>query len=153
MGVENGLKELLRQKKQESERAAAGVDWEARKAERIAAISALFDDIVRWIKPSADEMLVGISREPCELHDERMGTYQSEKLILEIGYERLEFLPVGERVAGASARVDASCGPYQLTMIHLPGQGWKFLMRGAVVTTIPVTEESFTDALKELLAG
>jgi len=149
MSASQSLKDFLKQKKEREE--APGVDWEARKQERITAIGALFDDIERWLKPSIDEGIVSPSRERHPLFDSYMGAYESELLTLQIGHVGIQFIPVGERVAGASARVDAISGPHKLTMIYLPTQGWKILVRGPVTQTVPVTEDSFADALKELL--
>jgi hypothetical protein len=155
MSAGETLKEFLKQKKKQSDQlaeAAHKVDWEARRKDRVEAVSALFGEIERWLQPSREEGLVTVAREPHELSERHLGRYVSEKLTLDFANVRAEFVPVGDnKVVGASAQVDASCGPYELTLIHLPGQGWRFLRRGAVVTTFPVTEESFTDALKELL--
>ncbi|AUX27074.1 uncharacterized protein SOCEGT47_076530 [Sorangium cellulosum] len=153
MGAGQSLKDVLKKKKRESDEVAARVDWEARKRERVAAIKELYDNIERWLKPSQEEGVAELSREPYELWDHHMGTYSSERLKLDVGHIGVEFVPLGEKVAGASARVDAISGPHRLTMIHLPGQGWKLLLRGQVVAMAPLTEESFADALEELLEG
>jgi hypothetical protein len=44
-------------------------------------------------------------------------------------------------------------GDRTLPIVLLPERGWHFLVRGPVTSTELVTEESFANALKELLGG
>ncbi|WP_156041637.1 hypothetical protein [Chondromyces apiculatus] len=104
MSAQQSLRELFREKKQESEDPRRAAERKARREERIRAITALFDEIEAWLKPSRDEGSIKLEREPCELHDDVMGSYQSERLRLEVGTWKIDFTPVGQDVAGASAR-------------------------------------------------
>jgi hypothetical protein len=46
-----------------------------------------------------------------------------------------------------------TCGDRALPIILLQARGWHFLVRGPVTRTEPVTEDSFGDALREILDG
>jgi hypothetical protein len=46
-----------------------------------------------------------------------------------------------------------TCGDRTLPIVLLPDRGWHFLVRGPITRTEPVTEDSFADALREMLGG
>lgn len=151
MSASESLKQLLKERKERDERAGAGIDWEVRKRERLQKIEELYADIESWLAPAAKEGIIRISRSPCDLSDPHLGDYTVETLAIHVGSTTIEFRPVGQLVVGATARVDVRCAGDVQTMAHFAGQGWKFLVRGAGVKTLPVNEDSFADFLKHLL--
>lgn len=152
MSPSEALKQILKDKKERDAVAASAVDWESRRRERISTVADLYSTIEGWLTPSLAEGIVKLSREPCELHERHLGTFMSETLVLQVGDSTVRFRPVAASVAGASARVDVACGPRSITLVLLPGRsGWSLLVRAAGVQTLPLTEESFTDMLRDLL--
>lgn len=117
------------------------------------AIGELFNSIEGWLKPAVDEGIVELERDPYVHPDEQLGTLSEESVKLIVGVSEVFFAPRTGTIAGASARVDMTCGDRTLPIVLLPDRGWHFLVRGPITRSEPVTEDSFADALREMLDG
>jgi len=151
MNSSESLKTFLKGKKQRDDETGRVADKEERILSRRSAIEELFASIQGWLKSSVDEGIVSIERDVYVLSDEQLGVLAEESMKLIVGVSEVFFAPVGGSLAGASARVDMVSGDRRLPIVLLPDRGWHFLVRGPVTRTELVTEESFGDALKELL--
>lgn len=151
MNSNESLKTFLKGKKQRDEETGRVAAKEERIRGRRSAIEELFTSIAGWLKPSADEGIVSLERDPYVHSDEQLGMLTEESMMLIVGLSEVFFQPVAGSIAGASARVDMVSGDRRLPIVLLPDRGWHFLVRGPVTRTEPVTEESFGDALKDLL--
>ncbi|WP_437874774.1 hypothetical protein [Sorangium sp. So ce513] len=147
------LKTFLKDKKARDEESGRLADKEERIKLRSTAIGELFDSIEGWLKPSVDEGIVELERNPYAHSDEQLGRLSEESMKLIVGVSEVFFAPRTGTIAGASARVDMTCDARTLPIVLLPDRGWHFLVRGPVTRTEPVTEDSFADALRELLDG
>ena len=150
MNSNESLKTFLKGKKQRDEETGRAADKEDRIRGRRSAIAELFTSIEGWLKSSAEEGIVSLERDPYVHSDEQLGMLTEESMKLVVGVSEVFFVPVPGSIAGASARVDMVSGDRRLPIVSLPG-GWHFLVRGPVTRTEPVTEESFGNALIELL--
>jgi hypothetical protein len=152
MSASESLKQFLKEKK---ERRETGAGWTARRQEKLRVIASLYADVEGWLRPSLAEELMTVLREPWPLD----GSIEAEALVLKVAEDRVELRPVLADVAGGVARVDMRSGGRSITLVYLPDQGWHFIVRKVRVArgvearaeTVPVHEESFSDALKELL--
>jgi hypothetical protein len=151
MNSSESLKTFLKGKKQRDEETGRAADKEERIRGRRDAIGALFSDIEGWLRSSREEGVVSLERDLYVHSDEQLGMLEEESLKLTVGVSEVFFSPVAGSIAGASARVDMKSGDRRLPIVFLPDRGWHFLVRGPITRTEPVTEESFGDALKELL--
>jgi hypothetical protein len=147
------LKAFLQEKKARDEESGRLADKEEKIKRRISSISELFDRIESWLKPSVDEGIVALERDPYVHSDEQLGMLTEESMKVIVGVSEVFFGPRTGTIAGASARVDMTCGDRTLPIVLLADRGWHFLVRGPVTRTELVTEDSFGDALRELLGG
>ncbi len=147
------LKTFLQEKKARDEESGRLADKEERIKQRLTAISELFASVEGWLKPSVDEGIVKLERDPYSHSDEQLGMLSEESMKVIVGVSDVLFAPRTGTIAGASARVDMTCGDRTLPIVLLGDRGWHFLVRGTVTRTEPVTEDSFGDALRELLGG
>lgn len=147
------LKNFLKEKKARDEESGRVADKEKKIELRRTAIAELFDRIEGWLKPTADEGIVKLERDPYVQSDEHLGMLEEESLKVLVGVSEVFFAPRTGTIAGASARVDMICGDRTLPLVLLAGRGWHFLVRGPVTRTELVTEDSFSDALREILDG
>lgn len=153
MGSDASLKAFLKEKKARDEESGRLALKEDKVKRRLDAISALFGDIERWLRPSVDEGIVRVEREPYVHSDDLLGMLTEESIKLTVGASEVFFAPRTGTIAGASARVDMTCGPRTVPVVLLPERGWHFIVRDQITRTEPVTEGSFAEALKELLDG
>jgi hypothetical protein len=147
------LKTFLKEKKARDEESGRLGDKEQKIKLRLTAIGELFNNIEGWLKPSVDEGVVKLERDPYVHSDEHLGMLSEESMKVIVGVSEVFFGPRTGTIAGASARVDMTCGDRTLPIVLLVDRGWHFLVRGPVTRTEPVTEDSFGDALRELLDG
>lgn len=147
------LKTFLKEKKARDEELGRLAAKEDKIKLRAAAIGGLFDDIERWLKPSVDEGVARLERDAYAHADDQLGMLSEESLKLTVGVSEVHFVPRTGTIAGASVRVDMTCGDRTLPIVQLRDRGWHFLVRGAVTRTEPVTEDAFADVLKEMLDG
>jgi hypothetical protein len=151
MSSSESLKIFLKGKKQRDEETGRAADKQERILGRRSAIEKLFTSIEGWLKSPTEEGIISFERAPYFHSDEQLGMLEEESLKLIVGVSEVFFAPVAGSIAGASARVDMTSGDRRLPIVSLPDRGWHFLVRGPVTRTELVTEESFGDALKELL--
>ena len=151
MNSGQSLKTFLKSKKQRDEETGRAADKDERIRGRHSAIAGLFTSIEGWLKSSSEEGIVSLERDPYVHSDEQLGMLAEESLKLVVGVSEVFFHPVVGSIAGASVRVDMVSGDRRLPIVLLPDRGWHFLVRGPVTHTEPVTEESFGDALIQLL--
>jgi hypothetical protein len=153
MSSTESLKTFLKEKKARDEESGRLADKEQKINQRVTAIDALFTSVQGWLEPSVDEGIVKLERDPYSHSDEHLGMLTEESLKVIVGVSEVFFAPRTGTIAGASARVDMSCGDRTLPIVLLRDRGWHFLVRGPITRTEPVTEESFGDALREILGG
>jgi hypothetical protein len=151
MSSNESLKTFLKDKKHRDETTGRAGEKEEKIRHRRNVIDELFTSIQGWLKSSIEEGIVTVERDAYALVDEHLGTLLLESMKVIVGASEVFFAPVGGTIAGASARVDMVSGDQRVPIIWLPSRGWHFLIRGPVTRTEPVTEESFGDALKEIL--
>lgn len=147
------LKTFLKEKKARDEESGRLTNKEEKIKQRLTAIGELFDSLEGWLKPSVDEGIVKLERAPYVHSDEQLGMLSEESMKVIVGVSEVFFGPRTGTIAGASARVDMTCGDRTLPIVLLGDRGWHFLVRGPVTRTELVTEDSFGDALRELLGG
>jgi hypothetical protein len=153
MSTSGSLKDFLREKKERDEASGRLTAKEERIQRRLDLIDVLFADIEKWLRSSIEERVVGVAKEPYTVLDKHLGALEERSLKLSVGASEVVFAPVTSSIAGASARVDMTCGDRTLPIVFLVDRGWHFLVRGLVTRTEPVTEESFGEALREILEG
>ena len=147
------LKTFLKEKKARDEESGRLAGKEEKINLRSTAIGELFNSMEGWLKPSVDEGIVQLERAPYAHQDDQLGMLSEESLKLTVGVSEVFFAPRAGTIAGASVRVDMTGGDRTLPIVLLPDRGWHFLVRGPVTRTELVTEDSFADALREMLDG
>ena len=96
------------------------VDWDRRKADWLRELEKLFVSMEDHLRPFAHE--IEFERNPIQLKEDDLGTYDAEELTLTIGHDKIVAKPVGTRLIGARGRVDLS-GPRTTLKIVLLGDG------------------------------
>lgn len=125
-------------------------DWTTARDEYLHAVEGLYGQIRQWLEEAQKQGLVRVfAGGNVERSYEGLG-YQAPVLLIEIGRKRIRFEPHGFPVIGARGRVDVDAGD-RIAMLVLVDDDWFFARRTPKVQRFPLTEDTFTEALRELL--
>ena len=153
MNSSPSLKTILKEVKERDEVSGRLANKTDRIELRRKGIEELFDSIQGWLQPSVDEGLVELRREVYVHSDKQLGMLTEESLTLVVGASEIFVAPRAGSIAGATVRVDITRNELTLPVVLMPDRGWHFLIRDQITRTEPVTEASFVEVLKELLAA
>ncbi|MBS1515534.1 MAG: hypothetical protein JSS63_10895 [Bacteroidetes bacterium] len=110
--LKNPLKEQLEniilKKSLESsdfERKLGGI--EERKTNWTNAITHLYSNVLKWLEPlSTQKSKIRIERYPIIINEDFIGEYHTEKMTVSVGFDKINFIPVGTNIIGAVGRID-----------------------------------------------
>ena len=143
------LREFLKQKQleeQDLKKSKKDIvnDWQ----ERVSQLLSLFE---KWLEPMVKENLVAIERNTIEMTEDPLGTYEIKVMDVTAGSARVNIVPIARYVVGASGRVDLVRGHNKTMLILTEDNKWVFAYRDDGLQTEPLTEDSFSEAMMELL--
>jgi len=150
------LEDFLRLKKAESESKGKKINWENKKQIWLTALQKLYNTVNIWLNSSIKQGLVEIRVENHELREDYIGSYSVKEMTIQVGFERVFFKPKGVIVLNAAGRVDL-IGEHGSIMLLLLEKNQEFQWHIAVRTghqkPWPLTQESFADALKQVMSA
>jgi hypothetical protein len=148
------LTEFLRERKRRADEEHAKVDWDDRRRRWLDSLGSLYKTIEGWLGELKQQGTVSVSYEARTLVEEDMGSYEADAMVIEVGPERILLEPVGTQVVGARGRVDvkSSSSIEHATVVETEWDAWQIAVRTPRVTYYPLTEEAFTDVLREVMA-
>ncbi len=148
------LTEFLRERKRRADEEHGKVDWDERRRRWLESLRSLYETIEEWLGELEEQGTVSVSYEAKTLGEEDIGTYEADVMVIEVGPERILLEPVGTQVLGARGRVDVrSSGSIEHAMlVETEWDDWQIAVRTPRVTYYPLTEEAFTDVLREVMA-
>ena len=148
-----GKKELVDFFSAKKKIAGGDVDWERKKKQWLDDVAALYDKVQNeYLAGAVRKGDVSISRDEVDISEEFIGKYSIPKLIVSVGDERVEFLPKGCNVVGASGRVDLIGDMGGKTLVVQPGHRWGIVKtRTPALKIAPLDANSLLDALKEIM--
>lgn len=97
--------EFVKRRKAQAEKSSP-IDWEKRRQEWLDDIQALYGKIQEYLRDYIVDGRIETSYEPVIVNEERLGIYNTRKLVLKIGEDVIEFVPIGAVIFGAWGRVD-----------------------------------------------
>jgi hypothetical protein len=150
------LKDFFRVKKAESESKGKNIDWESRKQIWLTSIDKLYNDINCWLAPSIEESLIELKYEKTVLSEDYVNAYSVNNILIQVGFERVFLKPKGMIIMGALGRVDmiGEHGTVWLLLLNEPTEldfKWYLAVRTVRQKYWPLTEDSFADALKQVM--
>lgn len=141
------LAEFFRKKKEtiaqlESDREELLKEW-------LEALSKLYDQLERWLKPAQSEGLK-IRRYQKEITEYDLGTYQASALEISFGPRTVHFEPVARFIVGGIGRVDIDSPRGIFKLIRDPDTREWFLVRTTLAKAEPLDENSFATLIQEI---
>lgn len=147
----NNLEEFFKQKRLKHEDQIKEVDWEARRERWVADLNYLYEMISTWLHSSAQNGLVKIVYENKIITEENIGTYTVRKMKLWVGTEQVIFDPKGTILIGSYGRVDMIGDEGAIMIVLFEWNQWELAVRTPRMKHWPLTEDSFSDALKQVM--
>jgi hypothetical protein len=81
-------------------------DWKKELAEYIASVASLYDRATEYLSEYLADGSVNISHDEVEIVEESYGSYRIDRLLIDIGHQRVFLEPVGTMLIGSKGRVD-----------------------------------------------
>lgn len=147
----NNLEEFFTQKKLKHEDQIKKVDWEARREKWIAALNQLYEMIEKWLQSSVRKGLIRIDYDAKMISEDNIGTYTVKKMKLWVGTEQVVFDPKGTILIGSYGRVDMTGDEGDIMIVLIEWDQWELAVRTPRMKHWPFTEDSFSDALKQVM--
>lgn len=148
MGKEQ-IEEFFRQK---SQKQPSDVDWEARRDEYVNLLTLLHAEIQNLLAIPIREGLIRAFVEKIGIDEKFIGQYEAPVLVLQVGDERVEFVPKGRNIVGAAGRVDLIGEMGQVMLVVQPESRWGLVAtRTPTLKVIPLDEDSLLEALRSVM--
>jgi hypothetical protein len=144
--MDQKLNELFQKKKTG---AGAGVDWDERRDNYLAAVDDLYRQIEGMLAEAVEQKTVVLQRRPKQLTENYIGTYSAQDLILAVGDEQVRFSPRGRNIVGAIGRVDVVGERGEAILILQPDSKWTFVeSRQPALRVVPLDESTLAEVLR-----
>ncbi len=134
MGVAQDFSAFVqRQQRKVAEEQA--IDWNKQKQEWLDYLDKLYADVETYLSDYIKAGSITLKWSPIELNEENIGTYQVQRLFIDIGPQQISLTPVGTLLIGTKGRVDVegSSGTARLILVDRNAIAPKFVSRVAVV--------------------
>jgi len=147
--TKNKLDDFFKEKKIKT---GGDIDWIKKRDEWINDVEILYGKIEKYLKNLRKDETVTLSRSFKTIFEEYIGEYEIAELALQVGDEKVAFIPKGRNIVGASGRVDLIGEMGQKTLVVQPKNRWGIVAtRTPTLKVIPLDENSLLDALKEIM--
>ena len=145
------LDQFLRDKKEKIEEESPPVDWDARRIQWLDSLNHLYGVIDDWLSELKEDGTVTVSTEPKTLEEEDLGCYEANSLVIKVGPAKVTLEPLGTVILGAYGRIDIKGSKGSVMLVEPEWNDWQIAIRTPRLKTVPLTEDSFTDVLKEIM--
>jgi len=149
--MQNSLQKILVQKKKKLD--AELPKWNKYKNEWIKKVDNLFSLIKDWIGPLENNNYLKLSYSDISISEESLGRYNLRKMeIIFFNNEKVELIPIGLHVIGASGRIDLKMGERKIMIVgSTDSSGWLFAEREGrgKPKTWTFDEDNFNEILTE----
>ncbi len=119
------------------------------------ALEQLFDVLEKHLRRAVEAKLLTVKRDSTAVLEPRLGQYDVPRLTISAPNGReVRVLPCARYVVGAKGRVDVGSGP-KTALLLWTDSGWQLANREGgrgAPPPVPLTEESFSEALLNLLS-
>jgi len=109
------------------EEKSAGIDWDQRRNDWLAAINTLYGMIEQWLNDPVQKGFATIERAQKQITEAHLGTYDVDHLILKVGDESVYFSPKARNIVGGQGRVDIRGESGEAMLIVQPGSRWSLV--------------------------
>lgn len=150
----------------ENTKANGEIDWLSQRNQWLGYIEQFYDTLLKWLSPYIEQGKIQVSRKNITLNEDNIGSYNTEKLILKLANREITLTPIGTMLIGAKGRIDMSSsnGEVKFVLVKKDSKDintnvaeksaewkWKISTTPPLIKFIDLNEDSFSDALMEVL--
>ncbi len=126
--------------------------------------------VLKWLSDYIKQGKIQVTRQKITLNKDNIGSYCTEKLILKLANKEVSLTPIGTVLIGSKGRIDmnSSAGEVKFVLVEKDSKGistqnpdaskesvnppeWKISTSPPLIKFIELNEDSFSDALMEVL--
>jgi len=128
------------------------IEWQAKKNSWIRSVDRLYTYVENLLLEPIDAGDISLRKIDTPVTEDLVGTYSIRVLEITVGTERVEFLPKGLTVIGASGRVDIRGERDSVTLLLNANDEWDVVVqRVPHFRTEPLNQESLKNALERVM--
>ncbi len=163
------LENFLNQNREDTQ---THIDWLSQRNEWLRHIEQFYDRVLKWLFRYIEQGKIQVTRRNITLTEDNIGSYDTEKLILKLANKEVSLTPIGTVLIGSQGRIDmsSSAGEVKFVLVEKDSKGpsmqnteaneksansvslqWKISTSPPSIQFIELNEESFSDALVEVL--
>jgi len=122
----NSFDDFVR-RQQESAAEAKNIDWNEEKEEWLAYLGALFKKIEALLSEYVSSGRIQREYKFVRLNEQHIGSHMTKKMLLRIGPQQVELIPIGTLLIGAKGRVDVvgPAGKAELLLVDKKRDSWR----------------------------
>jgi hypothetical protein len=93
-------------RQQETDLETASIDWEKERDEWLTHLRRLYTMVESFLSKYIPSGQIRLEYRSIDLNEERIGSYSAEQMILRIGRQEVDLVPIGTLLIGSKGRVD-----------------------------------------------
>src|ERR1039458_4083230 len=105
---------------QETDPETASIDWEKERDEWLRHLDRLYSMVESFLAKYVRSGQIRYEYRPVELNEENIGSYSAKQMVLRIGRQEVDLVPIGTLLIGSKGRVDVRgpAGRAQLLLVN-----------------------------------
>ena len=146
------LTDFFKDKRDRSARQDQGIDWGTRLDRWRSDIDSLYELLEAFLAEPLGQGTVSLRQRPRQIVEEHLGSYVVPELILSVGDERVQFIPRGRIVYGASGRIDVRGERGEAVLVVDDAGQWAVVPPGRPrPKSVPLDAETFAEVLRSVM--
>ncbi len=115
----------------EADSETASIDWGKEREDWLLHLRRLYKMVESFLSKYVSAGQIRLEYRPINLNEERIGSYSAEQMILRIGRQEVDLVPIGTLLIGSKGRVDVigPAGKAQLLLVDRTAPGPKSLIK------------------------
>ncbi len=93
-------------RQQQADPETASIDWEKERDEWLTHLRRLYSMVESFLSKYVSSGQIRLEYRSIDLNEENIGTYSAEQMILRIGRQEVDLVPIGTLLIGSKGRVD-----------------------------------------------
>jgi hypothetical protein len=150
----------------ENTKANGELYWLSRRNQWLCYIEQFYDTLLKWLSRYIEQGKIQVTHKNITLNEDNIGSYNTEKLILKLANREIILTPIGTVLIGSKGRIDmsSSTGEVKFVLVEKDSKDintnvaeksaewkWKISTTPPLIKFIDLNEDSFSEALMEVL--
>ncbi len=149
-------------RQQETDPETNSIDWGKERDEWLEHLRRLYTKIESFLHKYVSSGQIRLEYRSIDLNEENIGTYSAEQMILRIGRQEVDLVPIGTLLIGSKGRVDVigPAGKAEMLLVAVASKPaseveweWRIVTRPPERRFVEITQESLFQLIMEVANG